>query len=276
MKIIEANGARMPALGFGTWTLNGEQCVDMVSRAIQTGYRHIDTAAKYENEEAVGEGIRASGIARSEIFLTTKVWFTDIGDGALQRSAEASLKRLGVDQVDLLLIHWPSREVSVEESVKALNDAASQGYARHIGLSNHTTSQMEKAVQVSGQPIICNQVEYHPCLNQDLVLEACRKYGMAMTSYCPLYRGGELMSHPAITGPAEAHGKSPAQIVLRWHMQQQNVAAIPRTSSPSHMEQNFQVFDFELTPAEMDAIMALRSKADRICDFDFSPDWDNA
>ena len=274
MKMIEANGARMPALGFGTWTLKDDHCQMMVSAAIAAGYRHIDTAAMYANEEAVGAGIRDSGIAREKLFVTTKVWWTDIGAGDLERSAERSLRALGLDQVDLLLIHWPSRTVPLAECIGALNHAAELGFARNIGVSNFTLAMLEEAVHLSDRPLACNQVEYHPMLDQSRMIEACRSHGMALVSYCPLFRGGDLFTHPAVTSAAAAHGKSPAQIVLRWHMQQDPVAAIPRTSRPERIAENLDIFDFQLGEAEMAAISALRNRNERICDFEFSPDWD--
>ncbi|MDH3669264.1 MAG: aldo/keto reductase [Paracoccaceae bacterium] len=274
MHDIAANGARMPAIGLGTWTLKGETCAELVAGALRAGYRHLDTAAMYENEAAVGEGLRASGIDRDEVFVTTKIWLTDLADGDLQRSVEASLGRLGLDQVDLTLIHWPSKSVPMAESIGALNDVAERGLARHIGISNFPVALIDEAVALSGRPLACNQVEYHPYLSQDRVLEACRRHGMAMVSYCPLARGSELFNEPAVAGPAERHGRTGAQIVLRWHVQQEGVVAIPRSSNPGRIAQNLDVFDFTLDDGEMAAISALGSRRHRICNFEFSPDWD--
>lgn len=274
MHLVNANGANIPAVGFGTWTLTGADAARLVELTIASGYRHIDTAALYDNEQAVGDGIRASGMARDDIFLTTKVWYTDLADGDLQRSVEASLDRLGVDAVDLALIHWPSKTVPVTESVKALNEVRDRGMARHIGVSNYTVRQLEQAVACSAQPLACNQIEYHPMLNQDLVIEACRRHGMAVVSYCPLCRGSDLMNTQPIAGLAEKYGRTPAQIVLRWHVQQQDVICIPRTKTPARVAENMDIFDFELDPGDMAAISALRSHNLRICDYEFSPDWD--
>lgn len=276
MHPVEANGARIPAIGLGTWTLKGEQAARLVAGALEAGYRHVDTAAMYDNEEAVGDGIRASGLARDAVFLTTKVWYTDLAEGDLQRSVEASLKRLGVDAVDLALIHWPSKTVPLETSIAALNAVVDSGLARHIGLSNFTVALIERAVAASRHPLACNQVEYHPFLDQDRVLAACRKYGLALVSYCPLGRGGEVFAQAAVQRAAERHGKSPAQIVLRWHVQQDGVVAIPRSQNPGRIAENLDVFDFALSDEEMAAIDALRSRNHRICDFDFSPRWDAA
>ncbi|WP_367714939.1 aldo/keto reductase [Nitratireductor sp. GISD-1A_MAKvit] len=276
MNVVKVNGASIPVLGMGTWTLRGETCSQLVSRALEVGYRHVDTAAAYENEKAVGEGIRASGVGREELFVTTKVWWTDIAAGDLERSAEASLKRLGTGYLDLLLIHWPNPNVKLSESIQALNRVKEGGLTRHIGVSNFPTTLLAEAVDLSEAPLVANQVEYHPFLNQNRVHEACRRAGMAMVSYCPLARGGDLFSQPAIAGPATAYGKTPAQIVLRWHVQQENVVAIPRTSNPDRLAENADIFDFSLTDGEMAAISALQNRMSRICDYDFSPVWDTA
>jgi diketogulonate reductase-like aldo/keto reductase len=274
MHRVEANGAGIPAIGLGTWTLTGGTAARLVASAIESGYRHVDTAARYENEEAVGAGLRASGVPRADIFLTTKVWPTDIAAGDLQRSVEASLARLGLDHVDLALIHWPSRTVPLAESIAALNEVKDRGLARHIGVSNFTVALIEQAVALSRHPLACNQIEHHPYLNQDRVIAACRRHGMAVVSYSPLARGADLLAEPAVAAAAGRHGKTPAQIVLRWHVQQQGVAAIPRSSDAGRIARNLDVFDFALEPAEMAAIGALRARNGRICDFEFSPDWD--
>jgi diketogulonate reductase-like aldo/keto reductase len=276
MHHVNANGANIPAIGLGTWTLKGEAVTRLVASAVRSGYRHVDTAAMYDNEEAVGAGLRASGVSRDEIFLTTKVWLSDIGDGDLQRSVEASLARLQVDRVDLMLIHWPSRTIPLADSIRALNEVKDRGLARHIGVSNFTVALVNEAVALSRHPLACNQVEYHPFLNQDRVLTACRRYGMAVVSYCPLARGTELFPEPAVTAAAKRHGKTPAQIVLRWQVQQEGVVAIPRSSNPDRIAQNLRVFDFALEDNEMAALNVLRVRQHRLCDFEFSPEWDTA
>lgn len=274
MHRINANGANMPCLGFGTWTLEGRQCSELVEHALHVGYRHVDTAAMYGNEEAVGAGIRASGIARGEIFVTTKVWHTDLRSADLRHSAEASLERLGLDHVDLLLIHWPSPSVPLAETIVALNKARQDGLTRHIGVSNFPTALLAQAVRLSPAPLAANQVEYHPRLDQAKVLAACRAAGIAMVAYCPLFRGGALFGEPAIADAARSHDRTPAQIVLRWHVQQEGVAAIPRSSDRDRIAENFGIFDFTLSEEEMAAISALGASGNRICSFDFSPRWD--
>ncbi len=276
MHRIDANGANIPAIGFGTWTLEGDTATKLVSDAIGAGYRHIDTAAMYGNEAEVGEGIRASGVPREEIFLTTKVWYTDIADGDLQRSVEASLRRLGFDATDLVLIHWPSRSIPLPQSIKALNDVHQAGMTRNIGVSNFTVAMIDEATSLSAHPLACNQIEYHPFLNQDRVIAACRAKGLAVVSYCPLGRASGIMSEPAVSDIAGKHGRSPAQIILRWHVQQDGIAAIPRSTNPGRIRDNLAVFDFALDDDEMAAISALQVRDQRICDFDFSPAWDAA
>lgn len=274
MHDIEANGAAIPAIGFGTWTLKGDQCADMVESALAAGYRHIDTAAMYDNERAVGEGLRASDVPRDDIFLTTKVWWSDIAPGDLERSAEASIERLGVDHVDLFLIHWPNPKVDLAGSMRALNAVREKGLTKHIGVANFTTELLAEAARHSEAPLVANQVEYHPYLDQRKVHAACRAAGMAMVSYCPLYRGGQAFEEKAVKNAAEAHGRTPGQIVLRWHVQQDGVAAIPRTTRKERLAENIGVFDFELTAEEMAAISGLAGKQPRLCDFDFAPQWD--
>ncbi|MGB3387794.1 MAG: aldo/keto reductase [Pseudaminobacter sp.] len=271
---VEANGARIPALGLGTWTLAGEECAQIVVHALQLGYRHVDTAHMYRNEADVGKGLRASGVARDDVFVTTKVWPTDIAPGDLERSAETSLKLLGLDQVDLLLIHWPNPQIPLEGSIRALNNARRAGLTRHIGVSNFTTALLSRALELSEAPLVANQVEHHPYLDQSKVLRMCRQAGMAMVSYCPLARGRDLFEQEAIVSAAGRHGKTPGQVVLRWHVQQQGVVAIPRTTKKERLAENAAIFDFALSDEEMEAISSLTVRNLRICDGGFAPEWD--
>lgn len=275
MKILDVNGAQIPALGLGTWQLRDRNCSEIVERAIEDGYRHIDTAVMYENEQDVGEGIKRSGIDRSELFVTTKIWPTDIVDGVFQQTAQASLERLGLDYVDLLLIHWPPKDGQVEEWARLINMAADKGWARNLGVSNFTTSQLDAITKASPRPIVCNQVENHPYLDQSKVRNKCAELGIAVMAYCPLFRGGDLFGEAAVTEAAAAHGKSPAQIVLRWHMQFDGGGAIPKTATKERLAENIDVFDFELSASQMAAINQLNQRHDRICDFEFSPQWDS-
>jgi diketogulonate reductase-like aldo/keto reductase len=272
---VNANGANIPAIGLGTWTLKGDECADLVQAAIETGYRHIDTAAMYDNEQDVGRGIARSGLARDDLFVTTKVWHSNLAAKDFRRSAEQSLDRLGLEQVDLLLIHWPSPTVPLAETIAALNAARDDGLTRNIGVSNFPTALLSEAVSLSKHPLAVNQVEYHPNLDQTKVLTACRAASIAMVSYCPLGRGLDILRQKPIADAAEAHGRSPGQIVLRWHVQQQGVIAIPRTTKRERLAENLDIDGFQLTDAEMAAISAMRSANNRICDFEFSPKWDS-
>ena len=274
MHSIDANGARIPCLGMGTWTLAGDACSDLVAHALSIGYRHVDTAGGYKNEAEVGAGIRASGIARDDVFVTTKVWHTHLQRDDFRRAAEDGVERLGIGQVDLLLIHWPNPAVPLAETVGALNAAREDGLARHIGVSNFPTGLLAQARALSPAPLVADQVEHHPMLDQTKVLAACREAGMAMISYCPLFRGGDLFETPAVADAARRHGKTPGQVVLRWQVQQPGVAAIPRTSRKERLAENLDIFDFALSEAEMAAISALQAANRRLCDFAFSPEWD--
>lgn len=271
--LVHAHGAAIPAIGLGTFLAQGEGCSDAVSFALKNGYRHIDTAPRYENEEAVGEGLRRSGVPRGEIFLTTKVWWDRLGEGDLQRSAEDSLRKLGVDQVDLLLIHWPNPEIPLAESIAALNDAKRRGYAKHIGVSNFTVAHLNEAWRLTQEPLVCNQCEWHPSLDQAKLRAVVRGYGMIFTAYSPIGRGvyGEI---PAVSAIAKKYGKTASQIVLRWNVQHEGSVAIPKSVTPERMLSNLDIFDFTLTDAEMAALTALGSREGRLVKPDFAPAWD--
>ncbi|MDA9504810.1 2,5-didehydrogluconate reductase [Bradyrhizobium sp. CCBAU 11386] len=274
MHRVMVNGAAIPVIGLGTWTLKDEACAELVANALSVGYRHVDTASTYDNESAVGEGLRFSGVPREDIFVTTKVWKTDIGPRDLERSAEESLKRLGLNTLDLLLIHWPNPEIPLAGSIKALNAVRDCGMARHIGVSNFSTALLAEAFHLSNAPLVANQVEYHPFLDQAKVYAACRAANMAMIAYAPLGRGEALFDDLAIGEIARRHGKSPPQIVLRWHVQQEGVVAVPRAERKEWVTENIDLFDFELSGEEMSAISQLRSRNLRIYDPDYSPEWD--
>ncbi|MGJ4903056.1 aldo/keto reductase [Bradyrhizobium sp. HKCCYLRH2060] len=272
MLMIEANGARIPALGLGTWELRGRACSRIVEQALTLGYRHIDTAQVYENEQEVGEGLRASRVRRNEVFLTTKVWTTHFAPHDLERSAKESLVRLRVSEVDLLLLHWPNPHVPLTETLGALAHAKTLGLARHIGVSNFTVGLLDEAVAASPEPLVCNQVEYHPYLDQTKVREACARHGVALVAYSPIAKG-KIKNDPTLTRIGRAHGKSPAQICLRW-LVQQSVVAIPRTSKIERLSENLDVFDFELSEQDMADIFAMGSPEGRMTNFAFAPKWD--
>jgi diketogulonate reductase-like aldo/keto reductase len=263
--ILKAHGVEMPAIACGTLFPEPESAGPLVAAAIECGYRHIDTARKYGSEEAVGEGIRASGIAREELFITTKVTEENAHADDFARSVDTSLKAIGVDYVDLLLIHWPQPKVPLEETLGALAKAKRDGLARHVGVSNFTVALLDEANKLSPEPLVTNQIEYHAYIRQDKVLAACRKYGMIVTAHVPLARG-KIVNDPVIGEIATAKGKTVAQVALRWLVQQPNVAVAPRTTSRERLVENLEIFDFSLTGEEMDRISALRDTNMRVVD----------
>jgi diketogulonate reductase-like aldo/keto reductase len=270
---VAAHGANMPAIGFGTMLLP-HRPAELVAAAIAAGYRHIDTARKYGTEERVGEGIRASGIAREQLFVTTKVTEENAREADFLRSAETSLKALGLDYVDLLLVHWPQPKVPFAETLGALAKAKRSGLTRHIGVSNYTLAMLDEAWRVCPEPLVTNQVEYHAYLPQERILAALRRYGMILTAYCPVARG-KLLDDPVVGEIATAHGKTHAQICLRWLVQQPTVAAVPRALEETHIVEDLDVFDWTLSDEEMRKISALRSRNVRIADPpERAPQWD--
>lgn len=270
---LTAHGAKMPVIGFGTMELP-HRPAELVAAAIAAGYRHIDTARKYGTEERVGEGIRASGIARDELFVTTKVTEENAREADFLRSVETSLKALGLDHVDLLLVHWPQPKVPFAETLGALAKAKRNGLTHHIGVSNFTLTMIEEAVRVCPEPLVTNQIEYHAYLPQDRMLAALRRHGMILTAYCPVARG-KLLDDSVVAEIAKARSKTPAQICLRWLIQQPMVAAVPRALEEAHIVENLDVFDFSLSGEEMRRISALRSHNIRIADPpERAPKWD--
>ena len=270
---LTAHGAKMPAIGFGTMELP-HRPAELVAAAIASGYRHIDTARKYGTEESVGEGIRASGIAREELFVTTKVTEENAREADFLRSAETSLKALGLNYVDLLLIHWPQPRVPFSETLGALAKAKRSGLTRHIGVSNFTLDMLDEAVHMCPEPLVTNQIEYHAYLPQDRMLAALHHHGMILTAYCPVARG-KLLTDPVVGEIAEARGKTHAQICLRWLVQQPMVAAVPRALEEQHIVENLDVFNFSLTDSEMRRLSDLRKRNIRIADPpERAPKWD--
>jgi 2,5-diketo-D-gluconate reductase B len=262
---VEAHDAHIPKLGFGTFQLTGKTGREMVARAVEAGYRHIDTAQGYRNEQDVGRGIRESGVPRSEVFLTTKVGPGSYKDGVLQQSVKDSLERLQMDAVDLLLLHWPSADVPLEETIAALNDVRAQGITRHIGVSNFTARMVDRAVGASAAPLVTNQVEYHPYLSQNTLLANLRGHRMVLTAYCPLGQG-RVLNDSEIAAIATRHGRHPSQVILRWHYQQPDVVAIPRTSNLDHMRANLDIFGFSLDDDEMARLSSLARPRGRVVD----------
>jgi 2,5-diketo-D-gluconate reductase B len=272
MQFVEANGAKIPAIGLGTWELRGRSCARLVEQALRLGYRHVDTAQIYENEREVGEGLRASHVRRDDVFVTTKVWTTHFAPNDLERSTKESLTKLRLSEVDLLLLHWPNPHVPLSETLGALAHVKKLGMARHIGVSNFTVALIEEAVAACAEPLVCDQVEYHPYLGQTKVKEACAGHGMALVAYSPVARG-RIKSNATLVRIGQAHGKTAAQICLRW-LVQQNVCAIPRTSKIERLSENIDIFDFSLSDDEMGEIFAMGSDKGRLTNFGFAPKWD--
>jgi diketogulonate reductase-like aldo/keto reductase len=272
MLAVQANGATIPILGLGTWDLRGRTCARLVEQALRLGYRHIDTAQAYDNEREVGEGVRAAGIPREQVFVTTKVWWTHFSAGALESAAAESLARLKLAYVDLLLLHWPNASVPLEETLGALAKVKREGLARHVGVSNFTVALVEQAVRLSSEPIVNNQIELHPYLDQTQVIEACRRHGISVTAYSPIARGA-AKSDAVLAKIGRAHGKTAAQACLRW-LVQQGIIAIPRTSRIERLTENFEIFDFMLTDAEMAEIQGLAGSGNRRVNPSWAPEWD--
>ncbi|WP_417830619.1 aldo/keto reductase [Thalassospira sp.] len=268
-------GVEIPALGFGTYELNNDDAATMITEAAEIGYRHFDTAQMYHNEEGVGRGLKASGLARDDYFLTTKIWFDQFQSGDLQTSVVESLRKLDLDHVDLLLLHWPNDDVPLEETIAALNEVKNLGMTRLIGISNFPTALIEKAVSLSDAALTVNQVEYHPYLDQTKVLKSLRDRDMLLTAYCPIARG-KVLTDPTLIKIGKKHDKSPVQVTLRWLLQQDSVMAIPKSGSPKNAAANFDIFDFELSADDMAAISALAKPDGRLIDPEFAPKWDDA
>lgn len=266
----------MPALGFGTFELDGDTVLRMVPEALEIGYRHVDTAQVYGNEAEVGRAIEASGVDRSEVFVTTKVWVDRFEPDELRASVAESLDRLRTDHVDLLLLHWPAfGEAGMGPTLEALVREQDDGRTRHIGVSNFTIDHLEQACGVVGDDrIATNQVEFHAYLGQQRLREAMHRMGIALTAYMPLAKG-RVVDDPVLAEIGRGHGKSAAQVALRWLVGKQGVAAIPATSNPEHARANFGIFDFELSTDEVERIDEM-PKDQRICTPDsLSPDWDD-
>jgi 2,5-diketo-D-gluconate reductase B len=249
-------GGGMPVLGLGTWQLRGRECQEAVRTALALGYRHLDTAEMYGNEAEVGAGLRASGVAREEVFLTTKVWPEHFRAPALRRAADDSLRRLRLEYVDLLLLHWPSSDVPLAETVGALNEVAAQGKTRAIGVSNFSTGLLEEAVALSAAPIASDQVQMHVLSPQVALRRRARALGIAVTAYSPLAKG-RLATHPVLTRIGGKYGKSASQVALRWLIQQEGVSAIPKASREPHLRANLEIFDFTLDADDLAALAAL-------------------
>ncbi len=263
-------GVTIPKLGLGTWQLSGNDCVVVVRDALELGYDHIDTARAYGNEAQVGQGLHDSGRNRDEVFLTTKLWYAGLSAIGVHDQLEASLRELRTEYVDLLLVHWPDPRVPIAETIGAMAEAQQAGRVRHLGVSNFPSALLREALDHA--PLICDQVEYHPYLGQPQVLALARERDLVVTAYSPLARGAALRD-PILAEIGEAHGKTPAQVVLRWLLDQPNVAAIPKASSRDRLAANIDIFDFELADDERGRIAGLE-RGHRTADPSWAPEWD--
>jgi diketogulonate reductase-like aldo/keto reductase len=245
------NGVTMPQLGFGVFQVSKEDTYDTVSEALRVGYRSIDTAAAYRNEEPVGRAIAESGIPRDELFVTTKLWNDDQGYDEAFRAFDASAERLGLDRLDLYLIHWPApKQDRYVDTWRALGKLYADGRVRAIGVSNFQPAHLERVVEATGAVPAVNQVELHPWLQQAELRAFHVRHGIATEAWSPLAQGGELLSDQVVTDIAAKHGRTPAQVVLRWHLQLDNVV-IPKSATPRRIAENFAVFDFELDAEDL-------------------------
>lgn len=272
MPFVEAHGARIPTIGLGTMTLKEDVCVQAVKTALQIGYRHLDTAAHYGNEVENGEGLRQSGIGREDVFICTKVRQGDLNPDDFRRVVTQSLKNLQLPYVDLLLIHWNNPDIPFKLSVGALCQAKKDGLTKHVGVANFTTTMLDEAWAVTSEPLVCNQIEMHPFINQDKVLAACQKHDMAIVAYCPIARG-KVPGADALERIGKAHNKTAAQVSLRY-LVQMGVCAIPRSANPEHLQQNLDVFEFALSDAEMAELKALNATNMRVVNPSHAPKWD--
>jgi 2,5-diketo-D-gluconate reductase B len=251
-EFVTVDGVDVPALGFGTARIRGEDCVEAVRDALEVGYRHLDTAQMYDNERRVGEGIASADLDREELFLTTKLHPRSLAHEDVHETTRESLSRLDTEYVDLLLIHAPG-DVPIEETIGAMNELQEEGAVRHVGVSNFSIEELEAAMAASRTPVITNQIEYHPRRDRREHLRFCVENDVMLTVYSPL-GVGDVLDDPVLAEIGEVHGKSPAQVALRWLLDQPMVAAIPKAASPEHRRENWDIFDFDLSAAETERV----------------------
>lgn len=268
---LQVRSTSVPATGFGTWELTGRTAYRAVRHALDVGYRHVDTAQAYGNEQEVGRALADSPVDRDEVFVTTKVWPDNAAPEDTRTSHEDSLRRLDTDYVDLLLLHWPTGPAPIEATVEAMDELRRDGKARLIGVSNHTVDQLHRAAGAG--PVACNQVEYHPLLSQDKVLDAVRQHDMFLGAYSPLAHGAAV-DHPELAAIGLPYAKSAAQVALRWLLDQDDVAVLPRSQTPAHIEANLDLGGFALSGDERARIDALPKDRRQIDPEGLAPDWD--
>ncbi len=262
MKMVKLNeNSEIPVLGFGTWQLHGDSCVRSVEYALGVGYRHIDTAESYDNQVEVGRAIRNSGVRRDDIFLTSKVWMTNLKKDQVVNACKKSLDEIDTEYLDLYLIHWPNRSVPIEETLEAMNELKESGLIRAIGVSNFTINHLKDALR-SGVELNNNQVEFHPSLNQVELKEFCDENGVVVTAYSPIAQGKDLRIK-VVKDLSNKYGKSGAQVILNW-LRQKNIVAIPRSSNPIHIKDNFESLDWDLDQEDVREIDDIDRKRIRI------------
>ncbi len=275
--IRTAGQANIPVLGLGTWQSTGQDCVDVVKKALEMGYEHIDTAQAYDNEKEVGQGIKQSGVARDKFFLTTKIFPDDMKfqPEKLAAAAKRSLENLDTDYVDLLLLHWPDDRVPLSETMPALCELQKQGLTRHIGVSNFNIANIIEAKKHADVPIVVNQVEFHPFIKQNTLQTFLNNHHILLEAYSPLARG-DVFDNDIIKEIADKHNVTPAQISLAWILSDKHRVAIPKTSNPDHLQGNLDAVNVELSAEELDKIGGLaRSDGRKIEHPDYSPVWDD-
>ena len=271
MKYWTRGKLKVPKLGFGTYRLEKESAVEAITRALQIGFRHIDTAQIYFNEEEVGQALKKSSILREEIFLTTKIWKDFLTEKEVKRTFKISLEKLKTDYVDLLLIHWPNPKIPLKETLNTFKDLQTKGEVRWIGVSNFPLGLMEKAKKICPD-LLTNQVEYHPLLSQKKLLQQMEN--MFLTAYSPLMRG-HIFKIQQIQNLAKKYNKSPPQIVLKWLLDQKNVTALFMSSKKEHILENFSIFDFQLEEKDTKQLCHLNNNKQRLIDPPFAPKWDS-
>lgn len=253
MKKANINNKEIPKIGLGTWRIRGKECEKLVKKAINLGYRNIDTAQHYKNEKEVGEGIKKSNIDRKEVFLTTKVWKTNLKYNDVIKTAKESLEKLDTDYLDLLLIHWPNKKIDTKETLAAMQQLKKNDLIKEFGVSNFPLHLLKEANKKSNEEIFCNQMEYHPFISHVDLLNYCQEKDILFTAYSPLAKG-EVMKNEVLKEIGKKHEKSPAQVSLRYLIQQKNVIAIPKSKEIEHIKQNIDIFDFSLSDQEISKI----------------------
>lgn len=272
MNYKSAQGIDVPEIGLGTYKLFGKECKRVVMDALDMGYQHIDTAQMYKNEQDVGDAIHSSHVDREDLFITTKLWHTNLEHDDVLQTAEDSLRQLQTEYVDLLLIHWPNKQYSLKHTLEAMLVLRDQGKAMNIGVSNFPLGMVKQVIEDFRIPIFTNQVEYHPFLEQFGLLDYSYDNDFLITAYSPLAQG-KTSDDPVLAEIGAEYGKSPAQIALRWLIEQENVVAIPKASSKEHLQSNLDIYDFELSDEHFERIDELE-KNRRLVNPSFAPDWD--